>query len=223
MSKAAFEKVRSNLEKKKILAQADLEHAEVTLKIGEDHLVAFIPTLEGDFFSGHLPAGTIPEGKHEVLASFVLAPHRYFYNGQAEVRGSRVIVDVAGDLFQFQRRASMRVEVPVFLKLEMNLTEIDGKKVFVLAQAHDISAGGVRFFYTDYRGPVLTSGMLVKGVLHSGPQKLINIEGTIRHIQDVKTDTGTQTHYGIEFLKSPNQRMTLLSLEVQRRAIAGSS
>jgi c-di-GMP-binding flagellar brake protein YcgR len=133
------------------------------------------------------------------------------------------MVDVSGDLFQFQRRNSMRVEVPFFLKLEINLTEIDGKKAFVLAQAHDISAGGVRFYYTDYRGPAITSGMIVKGVLHSGPQKSINIEGTIRHIQDVKTDTGVQTHYGMEFSKSPNQRMMLLSLEVQRRAIAGSS
>lgn len=225
MKKVAFDKIRSNIEKRKILAQAVQDKAEITLKVGDDHLAAFLPALnENSALTGHLPEGVLPDGEHEALASFVLDPHRYFYNGKASVKNGHVVVDVEGDLFQFQRRSSLRVEIPFFLKLTINITEINGRPIFIQAQAHDISAGGLRYFYTDYSGPPAKAGDRVHGVLHSGPNKSIEFEGLIRHLMQFKTEQGThQTHYGLEFSKGPMQRMLSLSLEIQRRAIAGSS
>lgn len=225
MKKVAFDKIRSNIEKRKILAQVTRSHAEVTLKIGEDHLVAFVPTLDDNSsLTGQLPEGTLPEGAHEALASFALDPHRYFYNGRATVQKGRVVIDAEGELFQFQRRSALRVEIPFFLKITINITEINGRNIFIQAEAHDISAGGLRYFYTDYSGPAAQAGDTIHGVLHSGPNKSIEFDGIIRHLMPVKTEQGTyQTHYGLEFSKGPMQRMLMLSLEVQRRAIAGSS
>ena len=224
-NKAPFEKIVSLVERKKIYAQAAMDKSEITLKLHDhDDLYAFFATPnEASTLLGKVDGLNRPNGKYKALVSFTADPDRYFFNGTVSLVDGTVILDVTGELFKLQRRKTMRVTMPDYLEIRINVTQIDGEKGFVSSRLHDISGGGIRFYCLENPPVSIRNGSHIKGVLHISQIKSLPFEGTIRHVQEVpgNGDKQTQTHYGLEFAVSPDKRMLSLSFDLQSKAIQG--
>jgi mannuronan synthase len=225
MEKEAFEKIRSNIEKKKLFEFAIREKSIFTLKTEDDTLFNFTPReISKDHVAGSADLLPILAGKQKAIGNFGVGQDRFFFHGFIEVQSKDVHVSFDVEVFKLQRRKTLRIAVPLSYPMYMNITSLAHKKVFLEAKVHDISAGGLRFYLVDQTLPVLPKDLVIGASIHPPSGKTIEISAVIRHLQTVPIEAMETMQYGTELVsKNPvtTQRMMALSMEVQRKVILG--
>lgn len=225
--KAPFEKVRSNIEKKRIFERMAASQGKIVLKDAQDRMFDFhCVSLSQEGAVGVLdPKHPQTSAQNlEILGQFQIEEDRYFINGKMAILGDQVVVSMEGEVFKLQRRSNFRIALPPSLPMYANITQIAGKPAALEVRLADMSAGGCRIYFPE-GGPNLASGVEIQIVLHPPSGRDFDFKAVIRHTQSVVYKNEIQAQYGIEFLEIPratHQRLTSLVMDLQHRIIIDS-
>jgi hypothetical protein len=220
--KEAFDKIRSNLEKKRILSQLAVEKGEVICKGDGESLFGFIPMgfVESEGLQGKMMriSDLVPRVGEIIIANFTVGHDRYFMRSQYGQIAATDILRVPDELFLLQRRAHSRVVLPNSASERgVNIIKHNGKVIFAPAVVHDVSAGGCRIVI-DSKKPMFSAGDKITAVLHINEKWRVETHGEIRHC----TGSDKDQNFGVQFSKLDalnNQKLQMMMLELQRLSI----
>lgn len=191
--------------------------AQLVVKSGDQvfHLIAKQTEKDEVLLCHHTQDSKVIEGHHKVMVQFVHEENRYFLQTELKVESGWVIINTDQDLFQLQRRANARVDIPEGYIAEFTITSFKSKSYFQTCLLKDISAGGFR---AEVQGefPELKIGDLLKGVLKLGSRRPLEIQVEVRFVMKNEKQIqilGTQIQnidVGME------SRLLMLMMDLQR-------
>jgi c-di-GMP-binding flagellar brake protein YcgR len=232
MAKSPFEKVRSLAERKKLFETLLQEQTEILCKGEDESLFHFRPSsiVSDSVMHGWMEViENLPQKDTEVLGNFLVGSERYFFQAQLKVKGDESSFQISSDVFRLQRRSALRLYVNPVHEMYLAITEHQGKAVYSIAQVADVSAGGVRIFFSDIDSlvPAGNSKVLplkiqdkLKAVLHLGNKKSIDVVCEIRHTQQAVHRGLVVEHFGVEFVDlttSQKNRLLAMTMDLQKR------
>jgi alginate biosynthesis protein Alg44 len=227
LEKVPFEKVRSLVERRKILESLIKAKTQVICKGADDSLFYFNPTsIIGDSaLIGSSKAITgLPTKNVEVIGNFTVEPDRYFFRCPVKIQGDLLQFPLNMVIFRLQRRASLRVKVPHNFPLAINIYQINGNSKVVTTKVIDLSAGGVRFKITDPKDLKLNLEDKLSIAVHPSSGRALELGAVVRHALQMQVGINKEIHYGCEFVTSSTvtkNRLLALSLELQQKIIKG--
>ena len=227
MEKEPFEKVRSLVERKKILESLVKAKSQVICKGADDSLFYFNPSsIVGDsaIIGSSKPITGLPTRSVEVIGNFTVEPDRYFFRCPVKIQGDLHQFPLNMVIFRLQRRVSMRVRVPSNFPLAINIYQINGNNKIVTTKVVDLSAGGVRFQITDPKDLRLNLEDKLSIAVHPSSGRALELGAVVRHALQISVGLEKVFHYGCEFVTSSTvtkNRLLALSLELQQKIIKG--
>lgn len=237
MGKIPFEKVRSLVERRKLFEGLLREQNTIVCKgadeslfqikpmsiVGNSHMIGLITAIE-----------KAPTNDTEVIGNFSVGVDRYFFQTPMQIQGDEALIQLSADIYLLQRRASLRLGIQPEYGIFLSIIEFQGKPVYSIAQIADLSAGGVKFFFSNVDSPVpahmnskkldFRVGDRFKGVVHFTNAKKIEITGEVKHIQQAVHRGEIVEHIGVEFVELTGwmkNRLMSLTMDLQRRIVTG--
>lgn len=219
--KSPFEKVKSNLEAKRIYERLAAENIEFYCK-GENAFFTF-QSQTFDTEQGLRGQVLVNEGEspvHErVIVNFTVESDRYYTVSEFLPSGSEGLLIFSGPLYRLERREHYRVSLPESMQRDCNIINCAGKTVFVAAVILDISAGGARLQVLKGKLPGCENGQTLRAVLHLKKKWKIELDVEVRHLlPGQRTDV-----LGVRFIPAnPAQGRQLVSvvMELQRDTLS---
>lgn len=152
-----------------------------------------------------------------VTVNFLYKNERYFLQTELSFSAGWAVLKTDMDLFQLQRRASARIDIPAKYEAIFSILHYGGKVHFVETRVCDVSAGGLKIEFVGK--PELKLGDKLKGALRLGPRRAMEFEVEVRFAQKREVD-GTQVQTaGLQFLNVTNileTRLLSLVMDLQR-------
>lgn len=216
-----FKKVAVS-ERKMLLREIAHDKLQLTVKgAGQEdvfHLVAFQTEKDEVLQCRHTTdSKQVTEGQ-KVTVNFPFRTERYFFQTDLSFDEGVPSLRIAVDLFQLQRRASARIEIPEEIEAEFSIVWREGASMFVKSRVKDISAGGLKIEI-----PAGSAGFKVndkiKGVLHIGQRRPLELEAEIRFSRTNGSDPQAAQIVGLQFRNLAymmEHRLLSLVMDVQR-------
>lgn len=211
-----FKKVALS-QRKTIFRDLAKQNAQVLVKANDQifHLLAKQTEKDEVLLCHHTQDSKVIEGHHKVMVQFVYEENRYFLQTELKVESGWVVVSTNQDLFQLQRRANARVDIPEGYVAEFTITAFESKAYFQAAHLKDISAGGFR---AEIQGefPDLKVGDQLKGMLKLGSRRSLELQIEIRFV--MKNEKQNQI-LGAQILNvdvGMESRLLMLMMDLQR-------
>ena len=237
MAKSPFEKVKSLVERRKLFEALLREGSDILCKGEGESLFHFKPanlSREGWMQGSMIAVEKSLEHTGLVLGNFSVSGERYFFSTEIELmkNGDTQFV-VSCEVYQLQRRSSLRLHVQQSHGVYLAITEFQGKAIYVIAQIADLSAGGARIFFSDLDSPVaatvnsknpnLRAGDRFKAILHLGQKRSLEVNVEVKHIQQAVHLGQIVEHIGIEFIELTSvlrNRLVAMTMDLQYKMIS---
>lgn len=154
----------------------------------------------------------------KVSANFAFRNERYFFQTDISFQSGWTILKINVDLFQLQRRANARIDLPDNYDGVFALTQHCGNSFQLDCRLKDVSAGG---FKMELPGdlPALKVGDQLKGALRLGKRRPMEFEVEVRFAKRFEQDGNVTQIVGAQFLNrghSIENRLLLLMMDLQR-------
>lgn len=214
-----FKKVATS-EKKMLFREIADDKVQVTVKgAAEDvfHLIA-VQVEKDEALLCHHTADSKGVTAQKVLVNFGFKMERYYFQTELYFESGWAILKIDTDLFQLQRRANFRVDIPTKYGGIFLLSQHDDKSYFLDCVVKDISAGGFKMELMGAQ-PELKIGDHVKGTLRLGTRRPMEFAAEVRFAQKRDADGVTVQTAGMQFLNVDNMlesRLFALMMDLQR-------
>lgn len=223
--KEPFEKIRSNIDKRRVLGLLMKEKTEIVCKGDGEALFGFAVEdyNEREGLLGRLIniSGEPPQKGEAIIANFAVAEEKYFMQSEYDTRAGVHILRPPEAIYLLQRRAHSRVNLPEGTERGVNIIKHNGKVSFIRAELLDVSAGGCRILCAGI-GPRFAAGDTLTAVMHIKDKWRFEVEGQIRHC--IPGDANLI--FGVQFINLNNtisQKIMMMMLELQRWAVQKKS
>jgi c-di-GMP-binding flagellar brake protein YcgR len=215
-----FKKVAVS-EKRLIIREMADDKSQVALK-GDDesifHLIAVQTEKDERLLCHHTADSKAHERAQKVLVNFSFKNERYFFQSELSFSLGWAVLGLETDLFQLQRRASARIELPNNYAGSFSLHSHAGRNYFIEAKVRDVSAGGIKIEFIS-SGQDLKMGDHIRGALKLGIRRAIDCELEVRHAMEREHDGKTIVSAGLQFLnidQNLENRLLSLMMDLQR-------
>ncbi len=208
-------------ERKLILREMADDKTQVTVK-GENeevfHLIAIQFENDEQLLCHHTADSKNHISVQRVVVNFVFRLERYFFQGVISFSSGWVVLDKSSELFQLQRRANARVDLPSNYNASYTLMSVGIHRCFVEAKVRDVSAGGVKieFFKPNFE---IQNGDRLRGALKLGLRRPIECEMEVRHVFEREVEGKVVVAMGLQFLnvdQTFENRLLSLMMDLQR-------
>ena len=237
MAKSPFEKVKSLVERRKLFEALLREGGDILCKGDGEALFHFKPvsiSREGLMSGSMLAIEKTLEQTGLVLGNFSVIGERFFFSTEFELmKNGEIKFAVSCEVYQLQRRSSIRLHVQQSLGVYLAITEFQNKAIYVIAQIADLSAGGAKIFFSDLDSPVAATansknpnfrvGDQFKAILHLGLKRSLEVQVAVKHIQQAVHLGQIVDHIGIEFIELTSvlrNRLLAMTMDLQHRMIS---
>lgn len=154
----------------------------------------------------------------KVLVNFSYDSERYFLHTDVSYTHGWALLTIKDlDLFQLQRRANTRVDIPKGYSAIFTISQYGGKSYFVESRLMDISAGGMKIVFGSE--PPIKNGDIVKGLLKLGSRRPLEFDVAVRHVI-TKEENGKEFQIaGVQFGNVDHlmeNRLLSLMMDLQR-------
>ncbi|WII72318.1 PilZ domain-containing protein [Bdellovibrio sp. 22V] len=152
------------------------------------------------------------------VVNFSFKSERYFFKTELSFEAGWAVLRTDVDLFQLQRRANARVDIPAKYDAVFLLTNHGGKSYFLDTRVRDVSAGGFKMEFLGEK-PELKIGDKVKGSLRLGSRRPMEFEIEVRFVQNRESEQGLIQTAGVQFLNVDHileTRLLSLMMDLQR-------
>ena len=195
-----FRKIHQS-EKRRLVASLGDHRTSLVIRGNNDEIFNMMSDgTEGDrLLKCRLVFGSkVPQEKQAVVINFTFGYERYFFRGDMSLSEGKYFIDTSADFYILQRRKSARLVMPPEFACGFNMIEYRKKNVFYEMRIIDFSSGGAKVWYPLFE-PEFVTDELIKGVVHLGIRRPLNMDGTIRHV--VRQESGDRTGqiFGIQF------------------------
>jgi hypothetical protein len=231
MEKKPFQKLRSQVERKKLFQALIEQGVSITVKTGEESLLTL---NELRFFhETHVMAQASSEGVvlgslEEVIGNFQVGDEKYFFKTSAELVGNTLSFPIHCDVYLLQRRGSQRFTVLGKKEVPLRVSEYNGKSFLIHGTLVDISQGGARVLLrsdhsADWKNKIeeVEVGASLKMTISFSESKLLEVQGIIRHqVKEADEKQSFLGEFGVEFqdlTASQKNRLTIVTLDLQKK------
>ncbi|KYG61754.1 hypothetical protein AZI85_05890 [Bdellovibrio bacteriovorus] len=218
-----FKKV-AHSEKKMLFREVAHDKMQVSVKgaVQEDifHLIAVQTEKDEALLCHHTADSKGITTAQKCVVNFAFKSERYFFQTELYFESGWAVLKIDTDLFQLQRRANARIDLPDKYDGVFVLTSAGGKAYFLDCRVKDISAGGIKI-ELPANAPEVKIGDILKGNLRLGVRRAIEFEVEVRFAQKkdpVGAAPPTQMA-GLQFLHVDNlleSRLLSLMMDLQR-------
>lgn len=215
-----FKKVAVS-EKKMIIREVADDKIQLSLKGDDDsifNLIAVQTERDEALLCHHTANSKAHQRPQKVLVNFSFRNERYFFQSELTFSLGWAVLSLEADMFQLQRRASARIELPNSYAGSFSLHSHAGRNYFVEAKVRDVSAGGIKIEFIG-SGQVLKTGDMIRGALKLGIRRAIDCELEVRHSMEREVDGKKIIAAGLQFLnvdQNLENRLLSLMMDLQR-------
>lgn len=216
-----FKKVALS-EKKMLFRELADDKGQIAVKgaLLEDifHLIAVQVEKDEALLCHHTAESKDINTAQKVVINFAFKSERYFLQTEMYFESGWVVIKIDGDLFQLQRRANARLEIPEKYDATFILSQHGGANYFIECRVKDVSAGGFRMEYFGDR-PLVQVGDVLKGTLRIGPRRPLEFSVEIRFVQRTEREKVTKQVCGVQFQNVTHlleNRLLSLMMDLQR-------
>ncbi len=208
-------------DKKMLFREIASDRIQVSLKGDGDevfHLIA-IQIEKDETLMCHHTADSKPfEKTQKVMVNFPFKSERYFFQSELSFNSGWAVLKIDGDLFQLQRRANARIDIPDRYEGIFTLHSHNGKNYFLDSRIKDVSAGGIKA-EMPYVVPEFAVGEKVKGSMRLAARRPMEFELEVRFAQKKDLDGKPSQVVGLQFLNidlTMENRLLSLMMDLQR-------
>lgn len=219
-TQAIFKKVAFS-EKKLILREVAVDKTQLSIKgaMREDmfHLIAMQNERDEVLLCRHTADSEGIKPK-KVIVNFSFKSERYFFKAELYFESGWVALKIKADLFQLQRRANARIDIPDSYSAVLILSQYAGRSYFLDCKIMNISAGGCKIELPADK-PELKLGESLKGSLRLGNRRSMELEFAIRFVQKQEQNGATLQIAGMQYLnvdQNLENRLLILMMDLQR-------
>jgi hypothetical protein len=208
-------------EKKFLFREIAHDKLQISCK-GEDenffNLIAIQTEKDEDLMCHHTANSKEYEKNQSVMVNFQFKNERYFFRTDLSFSTGWAVLKIDCDLFQLQRRANARVDLPSKYDSAFSLHHHNGQKYFLDGRILDVSAGGLKIdLVSDI--PAMKIGDKIRGTMRLGIRRAMEFDMEVRFAQRREVNgQGVQTA-GLQFLnidKTMENRLLSLMMDLQR-------
>lgn len=216
-----FKKVAVS-EKKMLFREIADDKLQLSMKgsINEDvfHLIAVQTDKDETLLCHHTADSKDVTQPQKVVVNFPFKSERYFFQTELSFSVGWAVLKTDVDLFQLQRRANARIDIPGKYEAIFSILHHGGKVHFVESRVRDVSAGGLKI---EFKGaaPDLKIGDQIKGALRLGLRRAMEFDVEVRFAQKREVDGQVIQTAGLQFLNVTNileTRLLSLMMDLQR-------
>lgn len=216
-----FKKVAIS-EKKMLFRELAADKAQIAVKgtLSEDifHLVAVQVEKDETLLCHYTADSTGLVAPQKVVINFPFKAERYFLQTEVHFESGRIIMKIDGELFQLQRRANARLDIPEEYSATFILSQHGGSNYFIDCRVKDISAGGFKMQYFGDQ-PIVQTGDLLKGTLRIGIRRPLEFSVEVRFVQKTESEGVVKQLCGVQFKNITHlmeNRLLSLMMDLQR-------
>lgn len=216
-----FKKVAVS-EKKMLFREIASDKVQVAVKgaLHEEifHLIAIQTEKDEALMCHHTADSKGVTTAQKVIVNFSFKTERYFFQTELYFEAGWAILKIDTDLFQLQRRASARIDLPSQYDAKFILSQHGGKAYFLECRVRDISAGGFKMEIPGDK-PEVKVGDQVKGTLRLGVRRPIEFTVEVRFAQKTERDGVIKQTAGVQFMGIDHlmeSRLLSLIMDLQR-------
>lgn len=217
-----FKKVALS-QKKALLREICTEQLQVMVKGSQQetifHLIAMEVDEKDELLLCYPTTDTqVIEEPQKVVVNFQYKDERYFFSTDLIILASRMLLLVNVDLFQLQRRANVRINIPDNYEAVFQLTEHQGKIYFLECRIKDVSAGGFKMRLPG-DNPELKLGVRLKGSFRLGNRRPMEVEVEVRFSNQITENGRLFQVAGVQFWNrdtAKENRLLILMMDLQR-------
>ncbi|KHD88327.1 MAG: hypothetical protein OM95_09285 [Bdellovibrio sp. ArHS] len=217
-----FKKVALS-EKKMLFREVAHDKLQVAVKGSSQeelfHLIAVQTEKDEALLCHHTADSKSITTAQKCVVNFAFNNERYFIQTELYFEAGWAVLKIDGDLFQLQRRANARLDLPEKYDALFILTKAVGKSLFLDCRVKDISAGGIKIELPQ-TAPEVKIGDILKGNLRLGARRAIEFEVEVRFVQKKEHGGGLTTQIaGVQFLHVDTLlegRLLSLVMDLQR-------
>lgn len=216
-----FKKVAMS-EKKMIFRELASEKMQIMLKGTEReepfYLVANQVEKDENLLCQHTASSSGISKDQKVSGNFSFRNERYYFHSEISFQNGWTVLKINVDIFQLQRRANARINLPDNYDGVFVLTSHMGKAYFIDCKLKDVSAGG---FKMEMPGetPALKIGDTVKGTLRLGKRRPMDFDLEVRFAKKSQEGDNVVQVAGLQFLNRDHaieNRLLLMMMDIQR-------
>lgn len=215
-----FKKVALS-ERKVLFREIAAEKIQISIKNEADeifNLTAIQVENDQRLLCHHTESSKGKEKASKVVVNFMYNNERYFLHSQLSFAHGWAVIVTDVDLFQLQRRANARVEVPLSYPARFSLISMAGKSFLIDSRLHDISAGGMKLDIPEAH-ILFKIGDKARGVLHLGNRRPMEFEVEFRHVIQREEGGVQRLTAGVQFCNIDiftENRLLSLMMDFQR-------
>lgn len=208
-------------EKKMLFREIADDHLQISLKGENDevfHLIAIQIEKDQNLLCHHTSDSKTQEKAQKVVVNFPFKSERYFFQTELSFNSGWAVLNIEGDLFQLQRRANARIDLPAKYDAAFTLYQHGGKNYFIDGAIKDISAGGIKVEMPE-TCPALVIGEKIKGTVRLGARRAIEFQLEVRFAQSKNVQGKKIQVAGLQFLnvdQTLENRLLSLMMDLQR-------
>ncbi|HEY1080073.1 MAG TPA: PilZ domain-containing protein [Bdellovibrio sp.] len=198
---AIFKKVAIS-EKKMLFRELASDKAQIAVKgaLSDDifHLIVVQVEKDETLLCHHTEESQKLTVAQPVVINFPFKSDRYFLQSEVYFESGWVVLKIDTDLFQLQRRANARLDIPEKYPASFIISQHDGANYFVESRLKDISAGGFKMEYFGDQ-PAVQVGDLLKGTLRIGIRRPLEFSVEVRFVQKTEAEGVIRQVCGVQF------------------------
>ncbi|WP_415062951.1 flagellar brake protein [Bdellovibrio sp.] len=154
----------------------------------------------------------------KIFVNFSFKTEKYFFQTELSFQSGWAVIRTDVDLFQLQRRANARIDIPAKYDAMFILMKHGGKSYFLDCWVKDVSAGGFKL-ELPHAEPDLKVGDKVRGTLRLGARRPMEFEVEVRFAQKKEHEGRVHQIAGVQFLNVDQlleNRLLSLMMDLQR-------
>ncbi|MEK2646128.1 PilZ domain-containing protein [Bdellovibrio sp. BCCA] len=216
-----FKKVALS-EKKMLFREIASDKMQIAVKgaLQEDvfHLIAVQTEKDEALLCHHTADSKGITTAQKVIVNFAFKSERYFIQTELYFEAGWAVLKIDTDLFQLQRRANARIDIPAKYDAVFILSSHGGRSYFLECRVKDVSAGGFKMELMGAQ-PELKIGDHVKGTLRLGVRRPMEFVVDVRFAQSKEENGVTKQIAGVQFIGIDHlmeSRLLSLMMDLQR-------
>jgi hypothetical protein len=228
-AKQPFEKIRSLVERRKLVEEVIRQGDELLCKGDGDLLFNVVPKfVEQDIATQKMilkgvlkPADgdaaafqSLQEestNKHEIVGNFSVGEQRYFLRGQMIILKPWIFIPLECEVYHFQRRSSLRLSLPPEFPFMITILDFNKDNLFNIARVADVSAGGAKIYFSgakstfgvqdNSKDPGLKVGSIFRVIVKPPSGKNIECHCEVKHSKEEVIDGEKRMAFGCSFVQ----------------------
>ena len=216
-----FKKVALS-EKKMLFRELAVDKVQVAVKgaLGDEvfHVIAIQVEKDETLLCHHTEESKGISTPQKVVINFPFKSERYFLQTEMYFESGWIVIKIDGDLFQLQRRANARLDIPEKYDASFLIMQHAGANYFVECRLKDVSAGGFRIEYFGDQ-PSVQIGDELKGTLRIGIRRPLEFAVEVRFVQKTENEGVVKQVCGVQFKNVTllmENRLLSLMMDLQR-------